>query len=75
MVTPMPNGEALQMRVGRNIKRIRIKKKLSQEDLASKLDLNQSYISKIELGKRNLTLQNIHEFSKVLNIDASELLR
>lgn len=71
----MPNGEALQMRVGRNIKRIRIKKKLSQEDLASKLDLNQSYISKIELGKRNLTLQNIHEFSKVLNIDASELLR
>ena len=52
---------------GIKIKEIRISQDISQEDLAYKAGLHRTYISSIELGKRNVSLINIQKLSKALN--------
>ncbi len=44
---------------GENIKKVREKKGLSQEELANIAGFDRTYISLIERGKRNLSLMNI----------------
>jgi len=46
---------------------------LSQEDLAGLCDLDRTYISGIENGKRNVGLANIFRLAKAFNIDAKQL--
>lgn len=65
----------LQLLVGLNIKKHRKVKNMTQHDLALKLNFEQTYISRIELGKRNLTLQNINLIAKALNVKPDELLK
>lgn len=56
------------------IKEIRIAKRYSQEDLAEKLNINQSTYFKIENGKTELTITRIYEIAKILEVSVSELL-
>lgn len=58
----------------RNVKFYRKKFKLSQEKLAELSDLHPTYISNIEQGKRNLSLQTVSQIARALNMSASELL-
>jgi transcriptional regulator with XRE-family HTH domain len=59
---------------GLRVKKIRQNLKLSQEDLAAIADLDRTYISGIERGKRNISLINIVKLSSSLNITPSELM-
>ena len=68
-------GDQLQKRVGRKVRLLRVGKSLSQEDLAVRLGFQQTYISRIELGKCNLTLSNIQILAKAFGVDPCELLR
>jgi len=43
----------LRDRVGSNIQRLRREKKLSQEELADRAGIHQTYLSGVEGGKRN----------------------
>ncbi|PJE47067.1 MAG: transcriptional regulator [Sediminibacterium sp.] len=52
---------------GLRVKEIRVSKNLSQEELSYRADLHRTYISSIELGKRNLSLINIEKLAKALN--------
>ncbi|MFZ5675705.1 MAG: helix-turn-helix domain-containing protein [Pseudomonadota bacterium] len=61
--------------VGRNLKRIRLERKLTQERLAELSGFSQQYISGLEKGARNPTVVTIYEFSQVLKVDYLELLR
>ena len=58
---------------GKNIKRIRLLKGLSQEKLAEKLQKSINFISLLENGKTGLTIQTIIDLCNVLNVDANEL--
>ncbi len=60
---------------GQNLKRIRMKKKMSQGDIARVLDIHRAYISGIENGKRNPTLATIQKLANALGISADELLK
>ena len=60
-------------RFGANLKEIRLRKGLSQEKLAFSVELDRSYISDIERGKRNVSLINILKLSKALSIHPKEL--
>lgn len=58
---------------GKNLETYRKKKKLSYRELAQNCDLDHSYISKIEKGEVNITLETLLELMKGLNISAKDL--
>jgi transcriptional regulator with XRE-family HTH domain len=57
-----------------NVKKIRLEKQLSQEELAFKSGLHRTYISDIERRKRSISLDNIQRIAKALDVDFHELV-
>lgn len=55
------------MRYGRAVRKIRPEQAISQEASADRCGLHRTYISDIELGKRNLSLENIERIAASLN--------
>ena len=62
-------------KLGENLRKLRLKKKLSQGDLAKSLNVDRAYISNIENGRMNPTLSTFEKISKALGVSISELLR
>jgi len=62
-------------KLGNNLKRIREAKMMSQGDVMRKMGCSRSYISNIENGKTNPTLETISKLAKVLNVSTTELLK
>lgn len=60
---------------GKVLKKIRNKSGLSQEQLALQSDLDRTFISLLERGKRQPSLTSILEVAERLNTPASELIR
>lgn len=58
---------------GQRIKKIRIDKTMSQEELAFSCGLHRTYISDVERGTRNISIDNIYKISKALNISLKDL--
>lgn len=65
--------EELFKNFGLHFKLARLKKGLSQSDLAEMLESHERYISDIECGRRNITLRTINKFANALNVSFSEL--
>lgn len=59
---------------GQRVKSARLSMGLSQEELAFECDLDRTYISSIERGKRNLSLINIHKLATALRVNLSTLV-
>ncbi len=57
-----------------NLRRIRIATGLSQEALAERAELHRTYVSSIERGERNISLENIFRLAEALGVDSRELL-
>ncbi len=66
--------ESLLKKFGKNVKIERIKKDLTQEQLAEIMNVSQNYIANIERGKANMSLAKIYELSKFLNVNIEKLL-
>lgn len=47
---------------------------LSQEDLAGLAEMDRSYLSEIENGKKNLSVLALLKIAKALGVEAGELL-
>lgn len=60
--------------VGQNIKRIRLLKGLSQENLANALDKSTNFISLVENGKTGISIPTLIGFCKELRVDANTIL-
>lgn len=55
--------------VGKRIKELRIlKKEMSQEELALIIGCDRAYISRVESGKQNITIDNLNEICNALDI-------
>ena len=61
--------------IGKNLKAIRIKQGLSQEDLAHECDVDRSYISMIEVGRNEPSVTKIFELCKGLKIKPSDFFK
>ena len=61
--------------VGRNVKRIRQEKGLTQEQLADLSGFSQQYISGLEQGRRNPTIVSIYELASALGVSHMDLVR
>ena len=61
--------------VGENVRRIRLKKGLTQEQFADLSGFSQQYVSSLENGKRNPTIITLFEIASALGVTHLELLR
>ena len=59
--------------IGMRIKEIRRSKGLSQEQLAEKADINSKYLSRMERGTENPTLDMFIKLSNALEIEMREM--
>ena len=64
----------MKVLVGRNVRRIRLEKGLTQEALADQSGLSQQYLSDLERGRRNPTVVTLWEIGQVLGVPPSELI-
>ena len=60
-------------KIGRQIKYLRINADLTQEMLAEKIDVHQTYIGKIEGGKSNPSAILLYKISRALGVKLKEL--
>lgn len=67
--------DEISRKFGANLKKIRLKKKMSQGDICRALDVDRAYISNLESGKRNPTLATIKRIADVLNVSVDKLLK
>jgi transcriptional regulator with XRE-family HTH domain len=65
---------ALQIVVGRNIRRLRQERGLSQEDLADEIGVHRTYMGGVERGERNLTLRSLERLAERLGVSPLSLL-
>jgi transcriptional regulator with XRE-family HTH domain len=68
------NYNDLQEKFGDRLKTLREAKGLSLRGMAANCELDDSQISKIENGKKNIQLSTIFELAKGLGVEAKELL-
>jgi transcriptional regulator with XRE-family HTH domain len=59
---------------GQNVRRIRTEAGLSQEELAYRAKLHRTYISSIERGQRNVSVENIFAIADALKVPPGDLL-
>jgi len=60
--------------LGKKIYEARKKKGLTQEKLAEEMDINVSYISKIERGEKGISLETFVDFTRILEVDPAYLI-
>jgi len=61
--------------VGRNFKRLRRQKGLTQEQFAERSGFSQQYVSDLERGLRNPTVVTVYELAQALGVSHLELLK
>ena len=59
--------------VGRNVRRVRLAKGLTQEQLADRSGFSQQYISDLERGRRNPT-RSLFELAQALAVNHTDLI-
>lgn len=50
-------------------------KGISQEELAMRIGADQAYVSRIEVGQMNVTLETVEQIANALQTNASDLLK
>ena len=63
----------IQIEFGKRVKEVRRKKGMSQEELSRISGLNRNYVSDVERGKRNISLQSVSKIAEGLSIEVKEL--
>lgn len=67
------NMPDISEKFGKRVREIRLKKNMSQGDLAKILDVHPTYISGIERGVRNMALKNIERLATALGVSINDL--
>ncbi|MBR1425361.1 helix-turn-helix transcriptional regulator [bacterium] len=65
----------IKKRLARNVKKLRRSRGLSQEELSLNLDLDGSYIGKVENAKLNITIDKMAKIAEFFNVSVVDLLK
>lgn len=68
----MPVSKSLVASVAHAIRHFRKETHLSQEELAEKAGLDRTYISGVERGVRNITLESLEQIIRALGVGSAE---
>jgi transcriptional regulator with XRE-family HTH domain len=62
-------------RVGTNVRRLRkaMKGKVSQEKLGEMAECHRTYVSQLERGKTNISVDRLERFAQIFGVDIVEL--
>lgn len=71
---PVENKSKLLVDLGNRIRELRLAAGLTQEALADLCELDRTYISGIERGKRNVAIKNLATIGSALQVSLAELL-
>lgn len=63
----------IKQMIGARIKELRAKKGITQERLSERMEINPKYLSSIERGKENPTLNTLIKLSESLEVDIGEI--
>lgn len=69
------NEDNIKLILGKNVKYYRFLNKLTQEKLAEKCELSPRYISDLENGNGNISIDTLFKLSLALKINAYELIK
>ena len=72
-IIPMQKSPILEL-FGQNVRKLRVERGLSQEQLADKAGLHRTYIGMIERAEKNITLCNIEKIAKALDVNVKDFL-
>ena len=61
--------------LGKNIEKFRLSRKLKREELSLALGFDNSYISKLEKGNINITIDKIEKIANHFNIEIAKLFQ
>jgi transcriptional regulator with XRE-family HTH domain len=61
-------------KLGENVRQLRIERNLTQEQVALEAGLRLSFVSDIERGKRNVSVETLLKLAKALNVDSAVIL-
>ncbi len=67
--------EDFRTQLGKRVQELRKQKGLTQEDLASKTNLERVYVGYIEQGIRSASLESLFAVATALNVEVSELFK
>jgi transcriptional regulator with XRE-family HTH domain len=65
----------MRVLVGDNVRKVRLKRGLTQERFAEKSGFSQQYLSSLENGRRNPSIVTIYELATALGVSHLELLK
>lgn len=60
--------------IGGRLKKARQSKKLTQEDMAEKLDVSVAFLSRIERGSSHINLKRLSQICEILEISEGQIL-
>jgi transcriptional regulator with XRE-family HTH domain len=60
--------------VGSNIRKIRLRQKMSQNQLAFEAGVTREFVNKVESGNYNISIKNLDNLAQILEVDVKELL-
>ncbi|UVK55844.1 helix-turn-helix domain-containing protein [Mesorhizobium sp. AR02] len=61
--------------VGRNFARLRAAAQLTQEQVAERADISQQYVSGLERGQRNPSVETVLKIAQALGVSHVDLVR
>ena len=61
--------------IAKNVEKLRNNTKLKREELSLALGFDNSYISKLEKGKINITIDKLEHIAKYFNVEISEIFK
>jgi transcriptional regulator with XRE-family HTH domain len=64
----------VRVRFGQKLRKVREKAGLSQERLAELAGLHRTYVSSVERGQRNISLENVERLADALGVSMAELM-
>lgn len=65
----------IQKKLGARIKELRKETGVSQEKFALSIGMDRTYFASVELGKRNISINNIEKIAKGFNLTLEEFFK
>jgi transcriptional regulator with XRE-family HTH domain len=60
---------SIKVKVGQRIKELRNQIGISQEALANKAEIDRTYVTDVENGRRNISIENLEKLVNALQVD------